>query len=681
MTNKTRRHIWPLAVMSLVAFGVFAAVVALSLGGAQPVSAHDCDTITDPVQRATCLTVHQQQGENHDQEAPNTAPVVAMAPGDVMLMDGGEAEVIDLSPVFTDADDDTLTYAAGTVPGGVVSAAVSGSELTISPVGAGAAVVTVTANDGNDGMASVSINVEVEVPVADRFGIAFTSATPNQRVESRDMFTDPDSGLVIESLVAIVRSIGDGFPHEEKVQYEVTAVDRLGSPLSEDATLSVEVSPNEDAAILQSTNLDRAGLNVAEQQELEANLTIRATDGGERSFDLTVKCDNADGQIDITISDKDLTVVGRARILCESTEPPPPPTTETPSGCYSVTGKMDGVVDVSGTLHRDEPVVSSYVEAEDVPMVYSGARGHYVRHNDLPDEYTWGAEAGGSIEYLTTSGTMSLSQLRANPEYGQRTIQVLEGSDDVQITVPSCEEGPAYIRFLDEDGKPFGTDVDELGRTDDSAGPGVENPGDSGDPGASVAGLDSQGKLVMNLMGPLDTAAALMYDQYSVVKSTDTSVAPHLVGKPGSYYQGKFRFFDPCPMVGNSFKIEVYEKNNKRWMTTETVLCVAGPPVLPTALAVTTYSDRVGEALLTWTPVSGTDYHHAIVLIGSPGQVTGAVPGSDVKLATTPGQQMSHLITGLSENIEYTFAVVAESTGAEDRYSEIALITQEMEWE
>jgi hypothetical protein len=166
-----------------------------------------------------------------------------------------------------------------------------------------------------------------------------------------------------------------------------------------------------------------------------------------------------------------------------------------------------------------------------------------------------------------------------------------------------------------------------------------------------------------------------------VVQSTSASVAPHLVGTAGSYYQGKFRFFDPCPMVGNSFTIEVYEKDNKRLMTTETVLCVAGPPVLPTALAVTTYSDREGEALLTWTPVPGTDYHHAIVLYDMPGPITTAVPGSYVMLETTPGLQMSHLITGLSENIEYTFAVVAQSVGAADPYSEIAFITQEMEWE
>ena len=68
--------------MSLVAFGVLAVVVALSLGGPQPASAHDCDTITDPVEKAKCLTVHQQQGEDHDAVVELPMPANPMAEAD-----------------------------------------------------------------------------------------------------------------------------------------------------------------------------------------------------------------------------------------------------------------------------------------------------------------------------------------------------------------------------------------------------------------------------------------------------------------------------------------------------------------------------------------------------------------------------------------------------------------------
>ena len=692
MTNKTRRHIWPLAVMSLVAFGVFAVVVALSLGGAQPASAHDCDTITDPVDRAACLTVHEQQGENHDQETPNTAPVVAMAPGDVMLMDGGEAEVIDLSSVFTDADGDTLTYAAGAAPGGVVSAAVSGSELTISPVGAGAAVVTVTANDGNDGIASVSINVEVEVPVADRFGIAFDSATPDQSVESRGMFTDPDSGLVIESLVAIVRSSDNGFPHVEKVQYEVTAVDRLNNPLAEDATLSVEVVPNEDARILQSTNLDRAGLNVAGQEELEANLTIRATDGGTRSFDLSVECLSAMGQIDITISDKDLTVVGRARILCESTEPEPGPERTGVSDAFTVVSygdwEYDDVTDgfildsssgndhmvndhhyERGLLRRDEPVIhTAYtLGVSDMETLRDMDDGSPRRAKDEP------------------RGMLSREQRQyknAYVEEGQRTIEVLAGQPHVQLTVTSKMSGPAYIRFLDSDMEPFGTDVDEepMWR------------------GADVVGLDSQGRLALNKQTALNKAMALAYDQYIIVTPGivpgQSPANSYLVGAASQmnddgeyikdYNQGAFRFFNPCPEVGHHFYVEVYEASGKYLQTTEKIVCVPSPKPGPTGLEFKIDSQVAGEGVLTFEPALNAVGHTVLLIDASnrniveDGSVTATASmfNADTGLYTITFNERDNV--GLNNGWTYHIVVIAE--GAASQFTADAVRDYGVSW-
>ena len=71
----------------------------------------------------------------------------------------------------------------------------------------------------------------------------------------------------------------------------------------------------------------------------------------------------------------------------------------------------------------------------------------------------------------------------ADVEEGQRTIEVLAGQPHVQLTVTSRVEGPAYIRFLDSNMQPFGTDVDE----------------EAAERGADVVGLDSQGRLELNL--------------------------------------------------------------------------------------------------------------------------------------------------------------------------------------
>ena len=129
---------------------------------------------------------------------------------------------------------------------------------------------------------------------------------------------------------------------------------------------------------------------------------------------------------------------------------------------------------------------------------------------------------------------------------------MLVNSANVQLIVTSCEPGPVYIRFLDENMEVFGTDVDEA--------PAYV--------GADVVGLDSQGKLEMNIMAKQLTAAeALMYDQYSLVETalTSTSWVQYLSGNVGTYYQGKFRFFDPCSMVDDHFFVEVYEKYGRTY--------------------------------------------------------------------------------------------------------------------
>ena len=61
MTIKTRKHIWPVALMSLAVFGVLAAVVALSAVQSPVAEAHPCDTGT-PAERAQCDTEHENDG-------------------------------------------------------------------------------------------------------------------------------------------------------------------------------------------------------------------------------------------------------------------------------------------------------------------------------------------------------------------------------------------------------------------------------------------------------------------------------------------------------------------------------------------------------------------------------------------------------------------------------------------
>ncbi len=66
------------------------------------------------------------------------------------LVVGGSAGTVDVAAYFSDADMDTLTYAATSGDTDVVTVGVSGSTVTLTPAGTGSASVTVTASDASN---------------------------------------------------------------------------------------------------------------------------------------------------------------------------------------------------------------------------------------------------------------------------------------------------------------------------------------------------------------------------------------------------------------------------------------------------------------------------------------------------------------------------------------------------
>ncbi len=96
--------------------------------------------------------------------APNRAPEAVGAVPAQTLTVGGGSEAVDVAPYFDDPDRDPLTYDAASSDTGVVTAGVSGSTVTLSPVAGGAATVTVTALDEEGLSASQAIPVTVRGP-------------------------------------------------------------------------------------------------------------------------------------------------------------------------------------------------------------------------------------------------------------------------------------------------------------------------------------------------------------------------------------------------------------------------------------------------------------------------------------------------------------------------------------
>jgi uncharacterized protein YjdB len=94
---------------------------------------------------------------------PNRAPVAVGAISPRTLTAGGVSVRVDVSANFQDPDNDDLSYSASSDNTGIVSVSVSNSLVTLTPVGAGNAVVTVMASDGKL-TATQTISVSVVAP-------------------------------------------------------------------------------------------------------------------------------------------------------------------------------------------------------------------------------------------------------------------------------------------------------------------------------------------------------------------------------------------------------------------------------------------------------------------------------------------------------------------------------------
>ncbi|OXM82459.1 hypothetical protein CF651_30795 [Paenibacillus rigui] len=133
-------------------------------------------TITPVAAGTATITVTANDGNDGSKptmftvtfEAPvpeNHAPVVANNISDVTANITGGSKTVSLTNVFTDEDNDALTYSAVTSDTGVATVAVSGTDLKITPVSAGTVTITVTANDGNDGSKPTMFTVTFEAVV------------------------------------------------------------------------------------------------------------------------------------------------------------------------------------------------------------------------------------------------------------------------------------------------------------------------------------------------------------------------------------------------------------------------------------------------------------------------------------------------------------------------------------
>ena len=606
MTNKTRKHIWPGGLLMAIAImGVLAVVVLANNPGAAV--AHEdadhetaCANMTDDERRAhnvdeNLLALQEDRAPNLCMDPSATTTTTTTTPAganeDPVAIAGVLSDVVLLISTTSDSIDVSTAFEDA-----------DGDTLTYTVKSDNPSAVGVTIIDGmvtivagaNRGMANITVTAN-----DGKGGTASVTFTVTV-TEVYTLTASPGAPGAPETY--LVAALG---PYVAKFNLAVSGSE-------DDVTVTVTASEPEEGdpfeggiTITDSDGLIGAGFVDEDETDLEGSLTVKATDAGSRAFRIEGQCLLLGAMADIVVEDKDLDVVAEGVILCaEPDEPPPPPDTSTESECYSITGSMD--------------------------------------ENEAMDQMRDDIEPHTRPAHPT------------NPEMGQDTIEILEGSADVQITVTSCEAGPVYIRFLDSDGDVFGTDVDECETCEGASG-------------ADVVGLDSQQKLELNIGSTemdagsieMDAYMALKYDQYNVVTPGDGS-DKYLVGKPGMYYQGAFRFIAPCDW--EPFKVEVYEKNGKvlqeleNGMFSQTISCVAAEQAEAQPIEVVQGSRADREVIVRWQPiVDAVEYTVAVLDTSDPAMYT--VPYVAMFDASATRETT---VTGLTSGTRYIYAVYAE---------------------
>ena len=154
----------------------------------------------------------------------NQGPAVKTRFPDQTLVAGRTAK-LDLKLYFTDPDDEPLTYTAGSADAAVVTATVTGTQLTLTGVAAGQTEVTVTAQDGVGLQAEQTMRVTVT---------AFDEARARERLRqlNREILSKQALALSDQTNRAIsarVASLGQAAP--AAAQYRVGGQGNLAGTL------------------------------------------------------------------------------------------------------------------------------------------------------------------------------------------------------------------------------------------------------------------------------------------------------------------------------------------------------------------------------------------------------------------------------------------------------------------
>jgi|GEM_PF-1095312 len=298
----------------------------------------------------------------------NQVPVLTNAISDTSLSVGGENFVIDLEAtpaVFTDPDEDTLSYSAISSAEGVATATIAGSILTVSSVDTGKTTITVEADDGHGGSQTTTFDVTV-TPKSNQVPILANAV--------------PDTFLTLG---------GDNFVRDLEAA-PVVFTDPDGDTLSYSASSSAEG--------VATATMAGSILTVAPVNAGNAQITVEATDGrgGAKTATFSV------------------TVIAEANL--------PPAITHSPSSIVPA----DHAILIEANITDDTGIVDATLnyrrggDTNFTPMLMSNTDG--LHQGDIPDSMV----TSRGVEYYIVArdlagltSTTSIHSIRVNvPEPG-----------------------------------------------------------------------------------------------------------------------------------------------------------------------------------------------------------------------------------------------------------------------
>ena len=175
---------------------------------------------------------------------PQNRPPVATGAIPAQTVFAGDVVTVDLSAYFSDPDGDALTYSAASSDGGVATASVSGSIVTVAGVAKGTATVTATAVDPNDLSAQQS----------------FSTTVPNRSPEALEVI--PDLEVQAGDTARIVLSAYFTDPDGDTLSYDASVSDAGIATVGISGDTLVVVGISRDTATVVVTARDTDELSV-----------------------------------------------------------------------------------------------------------------------------------------------------------------------------------------------------------------------------------------------------------------------------------------------------------------------------------------------------------------------------------------------------------------------------------